>query len=262
MKLRHRVRGNPDGPPIVFLHGGSFTGRMWLDIADMLPEFHSIIPDLPGHGKSADRCLTSLEQAADDIADLIRTLFEDRPVHLIGLSFGGYASLHLLIRHPDLIKRAMISGVHAGSMPNPKLMILATTLSSPLMRFRWFRKKMIKMMGLDDYSLASDTEGRANATPKTMRKVGKLAVEFDVRKQISEIATPTLLLAGTKEHPMILDDLPFFQSAMKNCRSMRVPGMGHGWCGEDPALFAETVRAWLNQKTLPKVLEPIRSKDT
>lgn len=257
MKLHYMTRGTSDGPPVLFLHGGSFTGRMWLDIADKLPEFHNIIPDLPGHGKSADRPLVSLEQAADDVADLVRGLFDGRPIHLVGLSLGGYVSLLLLIRHPDLIKRAMISGVHAGAMPNPKLMILATTLSSPLMRFGWFRKKMVNMMGLDDYSLASGESGRANATPKIMRAVGRLAVAFDVRDKIAAIATPSLLVAGSKEHQAICDSLTLFQTEMQNCQARLAPDMGHGWHGEDPALFAETVRAWFNEQPLPKTLQTI-----
>lgn len=257
MKLHYATRGDTDGSPIVFLHGGSFTGRMWLEIADMLPEFHSIVPDLPGHGNSADRPLVSLEQAADDVADLIKTLFDGRPVNLVGLSMGGYVSLQMLIRHPDLTDRAMISGVHAGAMPHPKLMILATTISSPLMKFQWVRKKMINMMGIDDHSLASEENGRPNATPKTMRSVGRLVVEFDVREQIASIATPTLLLAGAKEHTAIVDDLPLFRRDMQNCRTMQAPEMGHGWCGEDPQLFAETVRAWLNEEPLPERLLPV-----
>lgn len=254
MKLHYEKRGNVNGPPVVWLHGGSFTGRMWLEIADILPEFHNIIPDLPGHGKSRERPLLSLEQVADDVAHLIKELFGDQPVDLVGLSFGGYISLVLLIRHPALIRRAMISGVHAGNMPHPKLMVLAMTISSPLMKFQWFRKKMVKMMGLDDYSLASDEKGRANANPKTMRKVGKLAIEFDAREQISSIATPALIVAGAKEHDSICNDLVLFQSEMQNCRAMTVPEMGHGWCGEDPKLFAETVRAWLNDEPLPEKL--------
>ncbi|GAA0470452.1 alpha/beta hydrolase [Parasphingorhabdus litoris] len=257
MTLHYISRGNPEGLPVVFLHGGSFTGRMWLDIVDRMPEFYSIIPDLPGHGGSANRPLVSLEQAADDVADLITSLFNDRPIYLVGLSLGGYTSLQLLIRHPERIKRAVVSGVHAGGMPHARLMILATTLSSPLMRLRWFREKMVKMMGLDDYSLVSDKNGRPNANPKTMRAVGRLAAEYDVRERISAITTPTLLLAGAKEHPIILKDLALFQNDMQNCQAMQVPDMGHGWCGEDPELFANTVRAWLNEQVLPDPLESI-----
>ena len=220
------TRGTSDGPPVLFLHGGSFTGRMWLDIADKLPEFHNIIPDLPGHGKSADRPLVSLEQAADDVADLVRGLFDGRPIHLVGLSLGGYVSLLLLIRHPDLIKRAMISGVHAGAMPNPKLMILATTLSSPLMRFGWFRKKMVNMMGLDDYSLASGESGRANATPKIMRAVGRLAVAFDVRDKIAAIANTIIACGRIKRTSGDLRFLDAFSN--RNAELPGKTGSGYG----------------------------------
>ncbi|WP_422343383.1 alpha/beta fold hydrolase [Parasphingorhabdus sp.] len=257
MKLQPVLRGNPDGPPVVFLHGGSFTGRMWWQIADLLPDFYSVIPDLPGHGNNRAQPLISLSQAADDVADLIKELFGDQPVNLVGLSLGGYVGLHLLLQHPQLIKRAMISGVHAGNMPHPKLMILATTLSSPLMRFRWFRKQMVKMMGLDDYSLASDEESRANASPKTMRKVGRLAIEFDVREKMELIATPTLVLAGEKEHDAIRGDLSLFQNKLKQCRAMTVRDVGHGWSSEDPVLFAETARAWFNKQALPQKLQPL-----
>lgn len=63
--------GDPQGKPILFLHGGTFTGRMWDEFTGPLSDFDCIIPDIPGHGESSHVPFLSVEEAADRIAELI-----------------------------------------------------------------------------------------------------------------------------------------------------------------------------------------------
>ena len=44
--------GDSGAPPIVFLHGGGLSGRMWQPQLDALTDFHCLAPDLPEHGRS------------------------------------------------------------------------------------------------------------------------------------------------------------------------------------------------------------------
>lgn len=255
--LYHVTRGRSENLPLLFIHGGGLTGRMWFEIADRLPNIYAVLPDLPGHGESAFRKLTSLEKAADDLADLIEYHLDGRPVDIVGLSFGAYVGLTLMRRHPHLVERSCLSGFHAGDMPNPKMMKFMLFAFSPLMRFGWFHKRSGKSMGVKDTSLFVGRDGKPNLTPATLRTLLGLVIDFDARPFLPEIAIPTLVLAGEKEHPAILKSLEEFSDLMSSCQAGVVPGLGHAWCAEDPDLFSDTVRRWMSSERLPGQLQMI-----
>lgn len=249
--------GGPEGNPVFFLHGGSFTGRSWHAIADRLVEMHCLLPDLPGHGESQHHTLASLEQAADDLAALIIEKCGDRKVDIVGLSLGGYVGFMMMARHPNVVGRAMLSGIQIGSIPKPRAMILMMNVMSPLFALKWFRQKMAKSMGITDMNLVNRNDGSANVSPATLRTIGRLAAKFEVQGLLETIDIPTLIIAGGREHPSILNSLQVYQTGMPNCTARIAPDMGHGWCIEDPDLFAETVRAWMTEAPLPIVLKDL-----
>ena len=74
--------GDPAGPPIVFLHGGGLSGRMWQPQVDALREFHCLAPDLPEHGRSAAVTPFTLRSAAEALS----------------ISFDGFAEADKLCR--------------------------------------------------------------------------------------------------------------------------------------------------------------------
>lgn len=259
--LHFVTRGRSENLPVLFIHGGGLTGRMWYHAADALPGIYGILPDLPGHGHSAARKLVSLEQAADDLAALLEQELQGRPVDVAGLSLGSYIGLTLMLRYPHLVGRAFLSGLHAGGMPNPGRMKTLLWLMSPLMHFAWFHKQSGKAMGVRDTSLFVNAEGRPNVTPATLRRLSRLVIDFEARPALCDIDIPTLVLAGEKEHPAILQALTVFSDTMPACQAGIVPGLGHAWCAQDPALFVQTLRCWLSAQPLPRAVRLLDGSD-
>lgn len=173
---------------------------------------------------------------------------------VVGLSLGGYVGFQLLIRHPHLIQGAMLSGIHIGSLPYARLMLWVMYAMSPLMNLGWFRRKMVLSMGIEDPSLASRSDGSANASSATMRAISRVVTNFDVEEQLSKIKTPTLIMAGAHEHKTIIDALEVYRSGMPSCETKTVLNTGHGWPLEKPQLFVETVRSWVMDRSLPHSL--------
>ena len=93
--LHVREWGNPDGPPILFMHGWSQSHLCWAKQYEsvLADEFRLVAYDLRGHGMSQ----APLEPAhytdatlwADDLAAIIDQLRLDRTV-LVGWSYGGF----------------------------------------------------------------------------------------------------------------------------------------------------------------------------
>lgn len=99
--------GPAEGPALVLLHGASLSRRMWTIAAARLSDLRILAPDLPGHGHRTDRF--RLTQAADEVAELIR---QECPggAFVGGDSLGGYTTLAVAARYPDLVRGAIISG--------------------------------------------------------------------------------------------------------------------------------------------------------
>ena len=97
MKLAHYAFGeeNRDNGTIVIVHGLFGQARIWTAIARRLAEkYHVVTADLRNHGRSDWDMEMTYPAMASDLAELIRDV-SDKPVHLVGHSMGGKASMVL-----------------------------------------------------------------------------------------------------------------------------------------------------------------------
>ncbi|MDQ4131503.1 MAG: alpha/beta fold hydrolase, partial [Actinomycetota bacterium] len=93
--LAHELHGN--GPPLVFLHGLTFTRRTWLPVVERLEGYLRVVVDLPGHGASAGSPTTQ-DGLVCRLRELIHHLELERPV-LVGHSFGAVPATLYAARH-------------------------------------------------------------------------------------------------------------------------------------------------------------------
>lgn len=93
-RLHVRDCGNPDGPPLLLVHGWSQSELCWRAQyeSQLAQEFRLVAPDLRGHGTSGkpggEQAYQDARRWADDVHTVIGTLGLDRPV-LVGWSFGS-----------------------------------------------------------------------------------------------------------------------------------------------------------------------------
>jgi pimeloyl-ACP methyl ester carboxylesterase len=91
------------GFPVVLLHGFPFTNQIWDSFAQKLAEdFHVITPDLPGFGHSG---LPLDPLTIDSVAKILITWLREKKISksiLIGHSLGGYVTLAMAKRAPEL----------------------------------------------------------------------------------------------------------------------------------------------------------------
>lgn len=114
LSVYHEIHGEPTGlPPVLLLHGGLFDIDLQFGgiIGGLAADRQVVAMDLQGHGgtNDVDRPLRP-EHLADDAAGLLDHLGIDR-VDVVGYSLGGAAALSLALRHPDRVRRAVLSSV-------------------------------------------------------------------------------------------------------------------------------------------------------
>jgi pimeloyl-ACP methyl ester carboxylesterase len=92
VRIAARAVGDPQEPPIVFVHGWASSGRAWdeqLNDLELAARHRLIAVDLRGHGRS-DVPVSGYDRAstwADDIAAVLA--YAGRPAVLVGWSYGG-----------------------------------------------------------------------------------------------------------------------------------------------------------------------------
>ena len=113
-------------PLVIFLHGSGFDHTVWM-LQTRYFAFHGysvLALDLPGHGLSKGKCLTSIEDMAEWIKNVI-DVTDCKEASLVGHSQGCLIGLECASRFPKTIKTLSLMG-GSGSMPvNPILLDLA-----------------------------------------------------------------------------------------------------------------------------------------
>jgi len=111
-QLRIRVQGK--GPPLVLSHALGLDLQMWDELARRLATEHTVLRyDHRGHGGSAQPPGPyTMDDLVDDAARAIRE-WGCGPVAWIGLSMGGMVGQGLAVRHPELLRGAVLANTVA-----------------------------------------------------------------------------------------------------------------------------------------------------
>lgn len=116
-RLEFDDEGDPGALPLLLLHAGNATRRMWDSIVPtLLPDHRVLRYDARGFGGSPPAASQYL--GSDDAVSLLDACGIDRAV-LIGSSFGGRVALDTALAAPDrVVGVVMIGAVPGGAVPD------------------------------------------------------------------------------------------------------------------------------------------------
>lgn len=110
LQMYYEIHGS-GGTPLLLLHGGLFN--IDLQFGELLPSLAEnrqvIATDFQGHGRTndIDRPLATADLASD-VVGLLQHLGVPQ-VDVFGFSVGGAVAEYLAIRHPELVRKVIIS---------------------------------------------------------------------------------------------------------------------------------------------------------
>jgi len=124
------IDGPGDAPvTVVLLHGWTLDRRTWAPVARSLEggaaPVRIVRPDHRGHGRSAavEPATMTIDQLADDLAEVVAATAPTGPLVLGGHSMGGMTLMALAERHPDVVARArgiaLVSTASGGLAERP-----------------------------------------------------------------------------------------------------------------------------------------------
>jgi pimeloyl-ACP methyl ester carboxylesterase len=113
----------PSLPAVVLLHGAGFDHSTWaLHSRWFAHHGYSVLaPDLPGHGRSSGKPLTTIADMADWTAALVDAAGAQQ-AKLVGHSMGSLIALETAARHPDRVSGLSLIGTAATMTVGPDLL--------------------------------------------------------------------------------------------------------------------------------------------
>lgn len=114
IELFARTGGNPQGPPLLLLHGYPQTHAIWQRVAQRLAgRYRLVLPDLRGYGRSAkpagapDHANYSKRAMAADVLALMQSLGHER-FFVAGHDRGGRVAHRLALDHPQAVAKLCV----------------------------------------------------------------------------------------------------------------------------------------------------------
>jgi pimeloyl-ACP methyl ester carboxylesterase len=226
---------------------------MWAPQLDALTEFHCLVPDLPGHGRSVSLPL-AMPDLVRRLAELIRSSTPNGRSHVVGLSFGGVVAQALMVAAPQVVDRVILSGTAARMS---KFLVWASMLNEPILRL--LRPEQLAALVCWQFGVprkfAEQLRDDFKAfSPKTLTNVMKTYLDIEVPVNTQ---SPTLIAVGQKETIYAKHSARELNRSIPHSRGAMVPNAGHVWNLEAPDLFNETVRGWFGDQLLPASLLPL-----
>ncbi|XOV78747.1 MAG: alpha/beta fold hydrolase [Aestuariibacter sp.] len=114
--------GNPEGYPVLCLHGWLDNAASFQPLAPFLEEFQLLALDLPGHGHSGHRSLGAHYHLLDNITDLheLVELLGWEEFYILGHSLGGILGSIYAACFPEKVKKLVAIEAFGGLTEEPK----------------------------------------------------------------------------------------------------------------------------------------------
>jgi pimeloyl-ACP methyl ester carboxylesterase len=178
------------GRPLLLLHGGLFSGELFDPVISLYAaDHHVIVPDLQGHGRTADidRPI-DIRLMADDIAALIRHLGLEKP-DVMGYSVGGGVAFFTAVKYPELIRKLVIVSAHVKfDALDPAMYAQQAQVGAAALPF---------LKDTPMYELYQRVAPRPEDFGRLLDKIGaSMAKEFDFSEEVRGLKVPTLIAAA------------------------------------------------------------------
>lgn len=256
VKIFYRDLGNPQGRPIVFVHGWTLNHQSWdRQIQEFQKDYRLIVLDLRGHGDS-DKPTGGYEvdRLAADVAAVIAGL-DLRDVTLIGWSFGGTTSIRVAAQDNGRLSQLVLVNAAGPKYTADETCNYghpASTIEDWISQERndleTWRAGVMASMPKEPYS---DTR-LAWLTQQSLRTPSWAAAPMlaaccaaDLREDLPSISVPTLVCHGVSDVFCAVDGAEMLESGIPKGTLVKFENSGHSPQLEEPETFNKTVADFL-----------------
>lgn len=261
VKLHYEETGA--GAPIVFVHEFAGDCRSWESQLRYFGRRYRCIAfnarGFPPSDVPDDVNMYSQARARDDIRAVLDALKIEK-AHIIGLSMGGFATLHFGFTYPERALSLVVGGCGYGAQAEKRAQFAVETEAAA---------KHFEEVGMSEaargYALAPSRVQFQNKDPRgwkefadqlatnstkgsalTMRGVqSRRPSLFDLVDQMKAITAPTLIITGDEDWPC-LEPAILMKKVISSAGLIVLPNSGHTVNLEEPSAFNQNVADFLH----------------
>jgi pimeloyl-ACP methyl ester carboxylesterase len=251
---------------IVMIHGFRGTHHGLQKIAEQLPNYHLVVPDIPGFGEGETLSEYSLEAYVAWLREFMTSLQLSKPPFLLGHSFGSIITSAYAEKYPETIQKLLlVNPIGAPALEGPKavmtkLAIFYYWLGAKMPRKiaqAWLGATPIVMIMSITMAKTKDRELRKYIhdqhrryfrnfqSPQSVLESFKTTTNHSVLDSAAHIPVPTLLIAGDKDDVTSLDKQKYLQTVFPHASLHTITGVGHLTHYETPKTVAQLVEAFI-----------------
>lgn len=242
------------GEPVIFVHEFAGDHRSWeLQVRHFARRYRCITTNARGYPPSdvpEDPGRYSQARATADVKAVLDHLGIAR-AHIVGLSMGGFATLHFGLRYPEQARALVVAGCGYGAEPDARE------------KFRAEAKACADSLARDGmaafaagYSLGPARVQFQNKDPRGHREFAEmlaghsatgaaltqLGVQrerpslYDLEDQLGALTVPTLIVTGDEDEPCLAPSL-YMKRKIPSAGLAVLPKTGHTLNLEEPEAF-------------------------
>ena len=253
-----------EGQTIVFVHEFAGDHRSWEAQMRYFSRRYRCVAysargytpsDIPSKGS-----MYSQDIARDDILAILDHLNVEKG-HIVGLSMGGFATLHFGIHYPERAHSLVVAGCGYGAEPDRRTQFreetekvaeiiqsstgdaFAEQYAQGPTRVQFQNKDPRGWADFRDQLAEHSLDGAAF----TMRGVQSQRPSlFDLEADLREITVPMLVLTGDEDEPCLIPNI-YLKRTVPSAALQILPNTGHTINIEEPAAFNAAVSDFLAQ---------------
>ncbi|ROT42202.1 alpha/beta-hydrolase [Sodiomyces alkalinus F11] len=256
---------------IVLLHGATSSSLEWDFVIPHLSNYHLLVPDLPGHGRSRSLGPASIDISAVHVAQLIQAHAKGAKAHVVGLSMGGYVAQRLALDSPSLALSLFVTGASPfqgwtrwmAERPGLIYYLLSAFINWLPAPLYWYTASATGLKRHD--ALLADQ--RSNLEVQTIREVYGSILQLGF-EQVRQLRVRALFVAGGRQDDVL--GTTKVGEVLRNrvaedgerqpddgSRAVVVREALHTWDLQLPELFAQGVLAWIEERQLPEEFDTL-----
>jgi pimeloyl-ACP methyl ester carboxylesterase len=249
--LQYVEQGDPQGLPVVLLHGGSDSWRSYELVLPHLPRWiRAIAVSQRGHGDASRP--PGGYRARDFAADLAALLdaLDIRQAVIVGHCMGGYVAQRFAVDHPDRTRGLVLAATRSTWYDHPDIQLLAATvagLEDPVdpVFVREFQMSTLAQPVSPQY-VDEVVKESLKLPARVWRSLFEECISpEDPAPELGRVSAPALVVCGARDS-LALDQQEGLATAIPAAMLKTYPDAGHALHWEEPERFAGDLAAWID----------------
>ena len=258
IKTAYYTAGEPNGRPLLCLHGMTASGDAWREfMRGLSDEYWLIAPDIPGFGESEETSPYVLPHLVEWLA-AFRDGLELPPLVLAGHSFGGALAAAYALAYPEdvtgllLFAPALLTAQYYPDFVKKVGLSLgladlsAAVSQSPGLVRRAAKAPFYAPEQVDEAVVARRI--RAYEQARASAAVLKALSFYDFRPALNRLDKPVCLVWGAQDRVVRPDDGEKLLALLPQAALRLIPECGHVPLQEKPAECVAIARHWLGDE--------------